>query len=232
MPKKAVEVNALDVEQFCTTGMHFVGGVAGLALDLTPSGTKSWVLRVMVGTKRRKMGLGGYPEVSLDRARQLARHARLKISDGVDPIEERKAARRKLMASKNAGVTFRACAQQHIDAHMSSWTNVKHQGQWESTLQTYVYPLIGDLSVSEVEVEHVLQVIEPIWLTKTETASRVRGRIEAVLNTAILKGLRPGPNPAVWRGTLCALLPPARKESSKTPRIGVKSAAPGSPASP
>lgn len=107
MPKKAVELNAVDVEQLFKPGTHPVGGVAGLGLQITPSGAKSWVLRVMVGVKRRKMGLGSYPGVSLERARQLASNARLKISDGIDPIDEKKAARRNLVASQTSAATLR-----------------------------------------------------------------------------------------------------------------------------
>ena len=215
MPKKADELGALEVKRLSEPGLHFVGGVAGLGLQITPSGSKSWVLRVMVGAKRRKMGLGGFPDVTLARARDLARLAREKIGGGVDPIDEKKAARRDLAASRAKDVTFRACAQQHIAAHRKSWKNEKHEGQWERTLEMYAYPVIGDMWVRDVRLEHVMQILEPIWHTKTETANRLRGRIETVLDSAATKGLRDGVNPARWKGNLATLLP-ARHKIAKT----------------
>ena len=224
MPKKAVELGALDVKRLSEPGMHFVGGVAGLGLQITPSGSKSWVLRVMVGAKRRKMGLGGFPDVTLARARELAREAREKVSSGVDPIDEKKTARRSLAASRAKDVTFRTCAEKHIAAHKSSWKNEKHEGQWERTLETYAYPLIGDMWVRDVRLEHVMQIIEPIWHTKTETANRLRGRIEAVLDSATTKGYREGMNPAAWKGNLATLLPAKNKiaKSKHFPAVPVK----------
>jgi len=224
MPKKAVELGALDVKRLSEPGMHFVGGVAGLGLQISPQGSKSWVLRVMVGAKRRKMGLGGFPDVTLARARELAREAREKVSTGVDPIDEKKTARRSLAASRAKDVTFRTCAELHIAAHRASWKNEKHEGQWTNTLETYAYPVIGDMWVRDVKLEHVMQIIEPIWHSKTETANRLRGRIEAVLNSAATKGFRDGPNPAVWKGTLSTLLP-AKSKIAKTkhyPAVPVK----------
>jgi integrase len=216
VPKKAEELGALEVKRLTEPGLHFVGGVAGLGLQITPAGSKSWVLRVMVGAKRRKMGLGGFPDVPLARARELARLAREKIGGGVDPIDEKKAARRDLAASRARDVTFRVCAQQHIAAHRSSWRNEKHEGQWERTLEVYAYPVIGDMWVRDVRLEHVMQILEPIWHTKTETANRVRGRIEAVLDSATTKGLRDGINPARWKGNLATLLPARNKISKPT----------------
>lgn len=215
MPKKAVELGALDVKRLTEPGMHFVGGVAGLGLQITPSGSKSWVLRVMVGAKRRKMGLGGFPDVPLARARELARDARERVSNGIDPIDEKKTARRNLAASRAKDVTFKACAEQHIAAHKASWKNEKHEGQWERTLETYAYPVIGEMFVRDVTLQHVMQIIEPIWHTKTETANRLRGRIESVLHSATVKGLRTGTNPATWKGNLATLLP-AKNKIAKT----------------
>lgn len=224
MPKKAVELGALDVKRLSEPGMHFVGGVAGLGLQISPQGSKSWVLRVMVGAKRRKMGLGGFPDVTLARARELAREAREKVSTGVDPIDEKKTARRTLAASRAKDVTFRTCAEKHIAAHKSSWKNEKHEGQWERTLETYAYPLIGDMWVRDVGLQHVMQIIEPIWHTKTETANRLRGRIEAVLDSATTKGYREGMNPAAWKGNLSTLLPAKNKiaKSKHFPAVPVK----------
>lgn len=224
MPKKAVELGALDVKRLSEPGMHFVGGVAGLALEIGPTGNRGWILRIMVGAKRRKMGLGGFPDVTLARARELAREAREKVSNGVDPIDEKKTARRSLEARQAKDVTFRTCAEKHIAAHKSSWKNEKHEGQWERTLETYAYPLIGDMWVRNVGLEHVMQIIEPIWHTKTETANRLRGRIEAVLDSATTKGYREGMNPAAWKGNLATLLPAKNKiaKSKHFPAVPVK----------
>ena len=216
MPKKAKELGPLDVKRLSEPGLHFVGGVAGLALQIVPAGTKSWVLRVMVGDKRRKMGLGGYPDVGLAEARNAAREARQKIRGGVDPIDESKAARRALAASRAKDVTFRGCAEAYIEAHKAAWKNDKHEAQWSSTLEKYAYPVIGDLWVRDVKLEHIMQIMEPIWKTKTETAKRLRGRIEAVLDSAITRGLSDGLNPARWKGNLSTLLPTPSKIAKTT----------------
>lgn len=211
MPKKADELGPLDVKRLSEPGLHFVGGVAGLGLQITDSGSKSWVLRSMVGGKRRKMGLGGFPDVSLADARNAARAAKEKIRNGVDPIDEAKRNRQALAASRAKDVTFKKCAEQYIAAHKASWKNPKHQAQWESTLLTYAYPIIGDMWVRDVKLEHIMQILEPIWHSKTETAKRLRGRIETVLNSAITKGLRDQTNPARWTGGLATVLPSPSK---------------------
>lgn len=211
MPKKAKELVAVEVKRISEPGLHFVGGVAGLALQVSPSGAKSWVLRVVIGNKRRKMGLGGYPDVPLAHAKTLAIEARDQIRNGVDPIDQKKARRRELAASRAMDVTFQSYADEYIAAHQSSWKNAKHEAQWRSTLETYAYPEIGDLWVRDVTLEHVLRILKPIWHTKTETASRLRGRIETVLDSATTIGLRTGVNPARWKGNLSTLLPAAKK---------------------
>lgn len=188
--------------------MHFVGGVAGLALQVLPSGGRSWVLRAMIGAKRRDMGLGGYPDVTLADARNAAREARAKVRAGIDPIEEARAARSFLKASQAAALTFKQCALLYIDAHEPGWKNPKHAQQWRNTLEQYAYPVIGKLLVRDVAKEHVLAVLQPIWREKTETASRLRSRIELVLSYAMQAGYRPEElNPARWKGGLDKLLP-------------------------
>ncbi len=216
MPKKAKELGALGVKRISEPGLHFVGGVAGLALQVSETGAKSWVLRVVIGNRRRKMGLGGFPDVPLARARLLAIEARDQIRNGVDPIDQKKARRRDLAASRAMDVTFRSCAEDYIAAHQSSWKNEKHEAQWRRTLETYAYPEIGDLWVREVTIEHVLRILKPIWHAKTETASRLRGRIETVLDSATTMGLRTGLNPARWKGNLSTLLPAAKKIAKST----------------
>lgn len=207
MPRKAKELSALEVRNLTSPGLHFVGGVAGLALQVTATGARSWILRVQVGTKRRDMGLGGFPDVGLAQAREDARVARAKVRAGVDPIDEARAARSALIAAQLSMLTFQQAADAYIDAHKAGWKNEKHQKQWASTLQAYAFPKIGTVLVRDVELPQVLAVLEPIWKTKTETASRLRGRIESVLDWATARGYREGLNPARWRGHLDKLLP-------------------------
>lgn len=211
MPKKAKELTALEVKNLNEPGLHFVGGVAGLALQVLPSGGRTWVLRVVIGKKRRDMGLGGYPDVPLAQAKDDARAARAKVRAGIDPIEEQRAARSALKASQMALLTFKQCAESYIDAHKAGWKNEKHQKQWSSTMEAYVYPKIGSVLARDVELPQVLAVLEPIWKTKTETASRVRGRVESVLDWAAARNYRQGLNPARWKGHLDKLLPKPSK---------------------
>lgn len=211
MPKIAKALAPIAVGHLKTPGFHPVGGVAGLGLQIVPSLAKSWVLRVMIGGRRRKMGLGGFPEVSLARAREKALEARDKIDRGIDPIDYRKENRRVLVASRAKDVTFKKCAEDYVAAHKAAWTNGKHEGQWERTLEQYAYPVIGDMWVRDVRLEHIMSILEPIWHTKTPTAKRLRGRIEVVLDSSTTKGLRDGTNPARWKGNLSTILPSPNK---------------------
>lgn len=214
MPKKIKAVGALEMRRdtkFTKPGLHSVGEVAGLALQVSASGARSWVLRVMTGGKRRDMGLGGYPDVTLAGAREAARAARAKIKEGIDPITEAKAARSAARAAHATAVPFERAGRLYIEAHEPGWRNAKHGQQWRNTLETYAYPVIGDVLVRDVSLPQVLAVLEPIWRTKTETASRLRGRIESVLDWAAARGYRDGLNPARWRGHLDKLLPAPSK---------------------
>ena len=210
MGRKAKELGPLAVSRLTTPGLHFVGGVAGLAMQVSATGARSWVLRVTVGSKRRDMGLGGFPDVTLTGARDAARVARAKAREGIDPIANARALRSALKAEQAAAKTLKFCALAYIDAHEAGWRNAKHQLQWRNTLETYAYPLIGDLLVRDIGLPHVLAVLEPIWTKKTETASRLRGRLESVLDWATTRGYRSGLNPARWRGHLDTVLPAAR----------------------
>lgn len=186
-------------------GLHADG--AGLYLRVTADGTKSWILRYQLDHRPRSMGLGPVSEVPLADAREQARVWRTVLRDGVDPIDARKAERDRRRNERLSAVTFRDCARRYIEAHEAGWKNPKHKAQWAATLDTYAHPVFGDASVQSVNTAAVLRVLEPIWRTRTETASRLRGRIEAVLDWAAARKLRTGENPARWRGHLDKLLP-------------------------
>ncbi|MGR4068285.1 tyrosine-type recombinase/integrase [Billgrantia sp. C5P2] len=211
MPKKARELSAIEVKRLEQPGLHAVGGVAGLHLQVTPSGAKSWVLRATVGAKRRDIGLGGYPDTPLAAARERARETKDKIRHGIDPVAERRALRSSLLAQQVRDITFERCAAEVIRKKQAESRNVKHAQQWENTLRTYAYPILGKMAVSDIDLAHVLKVLEPHWESKTETMTRVRQRIEAVLAWATVHGHRSGDNPARWKGNLDAILPKPSK---------------------
>ena len=193
------------------TAYHAVGGVSGLLLQCSPTGARSWILRVKVGDKRRDIGLGGYPDVTLSRARGLARELKESIRNGNDPVMEKRAARRLLLESQAKDITFDEAAEIFLAGKVKEFNNTKHAAQWGNTLSTYAGPIIGNLPVSEIELNHVLQVLQPIWLEKTETAKRLRGRIEAVLSWATAAKHRSGLNPARWKENLEHVLPKPNK---------------------
>lgn len=183
----------------------------GLYLQVSNRNTKAWIFRFMIRGRARKMGLGDIDQVSLKDARKLAQAKRLLVVDGVDPIEDRKTRKAALVVEREAtrakATTFRQCAEAYIKAHQSGWKSAKHASQWAATLEAYAYPVIGSLPVALVDRSHVMKILEPIWTTKTETASRVRGRVEKKLDRARAIGLREGENPARWTGHLDQLLP-------------------------
>jgi integrase len=228
MPKKAKELTALAVKNLTTPGHYSVGGVPGLALQVAPAGTRSWVLRYKAGAKRRDMGLGAYPTISLQEARKRAAEAHKSLGEGRDPILERESARNELLATQASAITFEQAAGQFIKAKRHEWTNPKHENQWTNTLEEYAFPVIGRLSVARIELSHILKILEPIWTTKTETATRVRNRIENILDWAKARGYRQGDNPAAWRGHLDKILPnPAelkRKSGRRQPALPVTDA--------
>jgi len=207
MAKLARELSALEVNRLNTPGHHAVGGVAGLYLYVNDAGARSWVLRMMVGLKRRHIGLGGYPTVTLAQVKQAARQLRDDVSEGIDPVQQRREKASRLKAQQASAITFEKAAEGYLDTHGDSWKNAKHRAQWANTLSTYVYPSIGKILVSDIDVEHVLTVLTPIWKIKNETASRVRGRIESVLDWASARNYRSQENPARWKGLLDKLLP-------------------------
>ena len=190
-----------------------IGDGGGLYLQISSGGGKSWLFRYMLAGRSREMGLGSAEFVTLAEARQRAFDARRDLTEGRDPIEARLAAERAAkLAQATAQVnTFQSVADRYVSAHEAGWRNPKHRAQWRSTLETYVYPVLGEMSVGEITTDEVMRVLRPIWQKKPETASRVRGRIEAVLDAATAEGVRAGDNPARWRGHLAKLLPAHKK---------------------
>jgi integrase len=205
MTRAIGRLTALKVEKAKQPGMYADGG--GLYLRVTREGARNWVLRYMLDRKPHWMGLGPLSLYGLAEARVKALDARRKRNEGIDPIQARRAerARQRLDAAK--AVTFKQCAENYIASHRAGWRNEKHKYQWTATLQSYAYPVIGTLPVQAVDTTLTLKVLEPIWTTKPETASRVRQRIENILDFAKVRGYRHGENPARWRGHLDKLLP-------------------------
>ena len=194
-------MTALEVSRLRVEGSHAVGGVSGLYLRIE-GGSRTWVLRYVHMRQRRRMGLGSYPGVTLAAAREAARAALGQRDAGIDPIKSRQDAREAARLAAAQRLEFDKAADAFITEHESTWRNAKHAQQWRNTLATYVFPHFGRLAVSEIEQAHVLRALSPIWKTKTETATRVRGRIEQILDWATAHGHRSGPNPARWRGQL------------------------------
>jgi integrase len=227
MPKKAKELSALAITKLKAEGRHAVGGVDGLYLRIAGD-SRAWVLCVAQGTRinrtgkevvrRLNMGLGPFPEISLAEAREKARELRKQVREGIDPLQKKREA--KALAAKQAAKTktFAECALAFIEDKRGEWKNEKHTAQWRSTLETYAFPKMGALPVASIDIDLVLQVLRqevttkegntaPLWHAKNETASRLRGRIESVLDWAKVSKCRDGDNPAAWQGNLKHALP-------------------------
>jgi integrase len=211
--RKANKLTPLAVKRATQPGLYHDGH--GLYLQVSVFGTKSWLYRFMRDGVARKMGLGALHTVPLALARRRAADARRALLDGIDPIDARKARRAATKLESAKAITFRECAESCVTSQEAGWRNAKHVGQWRSTLATYAYPVIGDLPVANVDTGLVLKILEPLWATKPETATRLRGRIETVLNWATVREYRRGENPARWRGHLDGVLP----KSSKVKRV-------------
>ena len=201
MPK----LTALAARRLVKPGRYGDGG--GLYLQVRDAEHRSWLFRYMVAGQARQMGLGPYDDVSLAEARDGAAAARKQLRAGTDPLGARVASREAVKAARAAALTFGQVVDRYIAAHEASWRNEKHRKQWRTTLDSYAGPIMGSLPVGEVDTGHVMQVLEPIWQDKPETASRLRGRVEAVLDYATARSWRQGDNPARWRGHIANLLP-------------------------
>jgi integrase len=203
------KLNALTVERATKPGLYSDGD--GLNLQVSGAGARSWILRYSLNGKARYLGLGSATAITLKRARELAAEARRLRAEHIDPIEHRREQRtaKRLEAAK--AMSLKQCSEGYVAAHEAGWRNEKHRYQWRSTLATYVYPVAGALPVQDIDTPLVLKILEPIWREKPETAGRVRGRIESILDWARARGYRAGENPARWRGHLSNLLPKRSK---------------------
>ena len=198
--------SARSVETVTDAGYHRCD--RGLYLQVTKNGTKSWLFRYNspLTAKQREMGLGPLSLVSLAAARELTIECRRQLLNGLDPLEERKQVKRAQQLANAKSITFQEAAEKCIESKKPEWKNAKHAQQWSNTLTTYAYPIFGDIAVSDVDTNLVLKAIEPIWISKAETASRVRQRIETVLDWARARGYAEGENPARLRGHLDNIL--------------------------
>jgi integrase len=190
-------------------GMHADGD--GLYLQVRRGDARSWIYRYTLNGRERYLGLGSAKAINLKEARELAQEARALRAKKIDPIEQRNKERLAARIESAKAITFAQCTRDYITAHEAGWRSAKHVGQWNSTLETYAWPVIGHLAVRDIDTDLVVRIIAPLWSSKTETASRLRGRIEAVLDWAAAREYRDGPNPARWRGHLDKLLPSKSK---------------------
>lgn len=208
MPRLEKRLSAVGLKHL-DPGMHPDG--LGLYLQVTPAGNRSWIFRYMLDGKARAAGLGPLHTVPLAEARIKAQGMRKLLLEGIDPLAEKQRVRTAARLDAARTVTFKSAAESYIEAHRAGWRNAKHADQWTASLESYAYPIIGALPVAEIDTDLMRRVLQPIWTTKTETASRVRGRCEAILNWATVNSFRTGPNPAAWRGHLDKVLPKKSK---------------------
>lgn len=203
MPKKAPELSALKVKQLSKDiGFHAVGGVAGLHLSVTSPNASSWILRVVIGDGRPDLGLGSYPEVGVADAREEARRLKRDIRNGIDPRKAKKEAAAAQRAAAAKAMTFEVAARTYFALKSVEFSNDKYRHDWISSLERHVFPDLGAVDVAEIDLPQVVNVLKPIWGQITETATRVRQRIESVLDWAAVNKVRSGENPARWNGNM------------------------------
>jgi len=231
MPKMVSEMSPIEVRRLRHPGSgrnvtFAAGGVSGLLLQITPSGARSWILRTLIRGKRRSIGLGGYPDVTLAQARERAREVKDKVWRNIDPVAEKMAARAALLTARRKTMTFADAFDRYCEAKLSELGSDADRVRWRSSIQRYALPQIGDMPVGDLAVQDILKVLEPVWIEKTETASRVRARIEAILSWATVAGHRAGDNPARWAGNLKELLPAPSKvaTSGNQPAVALSDA--------
>lgn len=231
MPKIAKELSAAEVRRLTYgtskdgnkyNAFHAVGGVSGLVLQVTPASARSWLLRTVVGTQRRSIGLGGFPDVSLSDARKKAQQFKDQIrGSGIDPVEVKKENRRRLIEEQLSTITFNDAAAQYLQMKSLEFKNPRQAKQWQSSLASYAAPHIGIVPVSEICLPHIKAVLDPIWTEKTETANRVRSRIENILDWCAVHGFRTNDNPARWKGYLDDIYPAKSKIQKRRHHIAL-----------
>jgi integrase len=197
------------VEKIKVAGDYCDGG--GLYLQVSGKSAKSWIFRFSLRGRAREMGLGSVSRITLAEVRDERDKYNRLLRDHIDPIEHRKRQRTEAALAEAATITFKEAAAAYCTAHRAGWKSFKHAAQWASSLGTYAEPVIGNLAVRDINTGHIHRMLEPIWSVMPDTASRVRGRIESVLDWARVKGYRDGENPARWRGNLDHLLPKPSK---------------------
>jgi hypothetical protein len=201
MVQKLQRLTALAVSRVSKPGLYADGG--GLYLRVGRNGSKRWAFRFTLNGEAHEMGFGGLNKVSLADARKRASDARLLLSEGRNPLTHKQDKEsERVTGEKRRSMSFDQCAEAYIGAYEIAWKNEKHRQQWRNTLATYVWPVFGPIPVGDVDTDHVLKVIEPIWGKKTETARRLRGRIEVILDWARVRGYRIGEN-GRWSNCLC-----------------------------
>ena len=218
MARQLSKLTALQVTKLTKPGLYGDGG--GLTLQITKAGVKSWLFRFMREGKAYGMGLGATHTFSLAEARQKALEARKLLADGLNPLAEKKQRLLAMALERARMMTFDQCSKAYIEAHKASWKNAKHLDQWTNTLATYASPVFGQLQVAEIDTALIVKCLTPIWQTKTETASRLRGRIESVLGWAATSGYRTGENPARRKGHLENLLANMSKTDGRFNHMG------------
>lgn len=209
MGRQINRLTAVGVQRITKSGYRLDG--AGLYLQVRESGSKSWIFRYRKNGKLHDKGLGSIQALSLADAREAAAKCRKMLAGGIDPILAAKTHRDAVRLEKARRMTFSQCADAFIDSMRPQWKNEKHVAQWTNTIKTYATPIFGDIPVQDVDTALIRKALDPIWQTKNETASRLRGRLENILDWAKVSGLRVGDNPARWKGHLELLLPSPSK---------------------
>ena len=234
MPPRAKEMTPAQIKGLKHPGGNravkvAVGGVSGLYVQIQPSGAKSWVLRTRYGDwaersgpdgkviergrKKREIGLGAYPDILPGAAREKAREVKAKLEAGIDPVAERREAQAALIASARRGLTFAEALDRYAAEKVKEFRSEKYRVQWKAMVEKHALPELGKMAVQDIELQDVLRVLQPLWDMRTETASKLRQRIEAVLSWATVQGYRTGDNPARWQGNLKLVLPAPSKVS-------------------
>ncbi len=202
-------LTALRISKLLEPGYYRDGG--GLHFQISPSGARSWIFRFTLFGRTREMGLGSLASVSLAAARTEAAKCRALLKEKIDPIEARNTEQRRRALESACARTFKVAAEDYIAQHRGAWKNAKHAQQWTNTLATYAYKVIADVDVRDIDTPLIVRILQPIWTAKRETAARVRGRIESILDAEKALGHREGENPARWRGHLDKILPRQNK---------------------